>query len=40
MGLMGAVFHWTPDAFWRATPVEVYAMIEGFERANRVPDNN
>lgn len=27
-GVMGAVFGWSPDAFWRATPDEVVAVIE------------
>ena len=26
-GLMGALFHWTPDAFWAATPHEVAALF-------------
>ncbi len=27
-GLMGALFHWTPEQFWAATPQEVAALFE------------
>lgn len=26
-GLAGAVLGWTPDAFWRATPAELHAVL-------------
>ncbi|MDG5489131.1 phage tail assembly chaperone [Sphingomonas sp. BGYR3] len=26
--MMGAAFGWSPDAFWRATPDEVAALVE------------
>ncbi len=26
-GLMGVLFHWTPDQFWVATPQEVAALF-------------
>ncbi|WP_448658903.1 phage tail assembly chaperone [Sphingomonas sp. CJ99] len=26
--MMGALFGWSPDAFWRATPDEVAALVE------------
>ena len=31
MGLMGSIFHWQPDQFWRATPHEVMAIIDMYE---------
>lgn len=38
MGLTCALFHWTPDTFFRATFHEIYAAIEGHEEINRGPD--
>jgi hypothetical protein len=29
------VLAWRPDAFWAATPHELYTAIEGWERMNR-----
>lgn len=26
-GMAGAVFGWSPDAFWRATPAELAALV-------------
>jgi hypothetical protein len=33
LGLCCALFHWTPDTFFRATFHEIYAAIEGYERS-------
>ncbi len=39
MGLAAAALQWRPHEFWKATPAEFWAAIEGFERFNRVPDD-
>ncbi|MDP1027786.1 phage tail assembly chaperone [Sphingomonas sp. KR1UV-12] len=40
-GFAGAVLGWSPDAFWRATPAELAAVVEalsGVEAGGEPPD--
>jgi len=32
MGVLG----WTPDAFWSATPIELYAAISGWQESHGI----
>ncbi|HWU03173.1 MAG TPA: phage tail assembly chaperone [Novosphingobium sp.] len=34
MGVMMDAFGWSADQFWKATPHEIWAMIEARQRAN------
>lgn len=34
MGILG----WPPAAFWKATPAELYAAIEGWQEKNGIGD--
>lgn len=34
MGLAAAALHWSPDAFWRSGPCELYEAFEAFAEIN------
>lgn len=36
-GFAGAILGWTPDAFWRATPDELAAVLEVMAPAEQAP---
>lgn len=40
MGLCCTIFHWPPETFWRSTPHEIHAAIEGAEKANAPADDS
>ena len=35
MGILG----WPPSAFWKATPWELYAAVEGWQEKNGIDEN-
>jgi hypothetical protein len=38
-GIVGAVLHWSPDQFWRATPLELTCWLEALvPEATSAPD--
>ncbi|TAN64266.1 MAG: phage tail assembly chaperone [Magnetospirillum sp.] len=38
MGIACGVLGWPPPVFWSSTPHELFAAIEGYQAANRSPD--
>ncbi|VUX47809.1 hypothetical protein DF3PA_70130 [Candidatus Defluviicoccus seviourii] len=36
---MGVLF-WSPNQFWSSSPRELVLAIEGYKRANTIPDND
>ena len=39
MGMSAAALHWSADAFWSATPHELYAAFEAYEELNSSGDH-